>query len=90
MGIQFFILWNPAGKSNLSCPQVSPFVVVQSTLPLVKIAVKQPFAASQRLRPFFCIEVFLDISISNIKRCHAMMIITAVIPEGTFGRPVHY
>lgn len=74
-------------KSNLSYLQVSPFVVFQSTLLLAKIAVKLPFAAAPRLRPFFRIKIFLDISISTIKRCRAMMIITAVIPRRHLWSP---
>lgn len=79
-----FILWNQASISNLS---FSPFTVSQSTLLLVKIAVKLPFGAAGRLRPSFFFKIFLDISIFAIKRCRAMMIITAVIPQRHLWSP---
>ncbi len=51
----FFILWNQAALSNLS---FSPFTVFQSTLPLVKIAVKLPFGVLEGWDPLF----FIDLS----------------------------
>ncbi len=47
-----------SGIKRLYQTSFSPFTVFQSTLPLVKIAVKLPFGAAGRLRPSF----FIDLS----------------------------